>query len=93
MIELKDIKFLKVYPVQVSSANMITPKILNICAPSGSSAKRIARAYVGELMRKENKYSKYKISLEESGKYKKVYIHKDMIIDIAQRLEERETEE
>lgn len=86
MIELKDIKFLKVYPVQVSSANMITPKILNICAPSGSSAKRIARAYVGELMRKENKYSKYKITLTSSGKYNKVYIHKDMIIDIADRL-------
>lgn len=86
MIELKDIKFLKVYPVQVSSSNMITPKILNISAPSGSSAKRIARAYVGELMRKENKYSKYKITLASSGKYNKVYIHKDMIIDIADRL-------
>ncbi len=86
MIELKDIKFLKVYPVQVSSTNMITPKILNICAPNAVSAKKIARAYVGELMRKENKYSRYKISISSSGKYNKVYIHKDMIIDIADRL-------
>lgn len=89
MVKLEDIKYLKIYTIQIIIGDSIKPKTMLICAPTASTAKKVARAYIGESMRSQNKWKPYKVCCADGG-FTKAFIHKDMIIDISNKLQEQE---
>lgn len=91
MVKLDDIKYLKIYTVQVFISDSINPKTIHICAPTASSAKKLARAYIGESMRAQNKWKPYKVFAANDGNYTRALVHQDMVIDIANKLNLQKT--